>query len=456
MVESLDGYSRYYDGAQVAALERDTTGRYRGIGVVFRPPLDSARVLFALPGSPRTGRIAARGQDPRGGRRAERGAGRSGPAAGHRRVQRRHPGVGGSSALGRHAHPETGARRTRRPERAPRPACVDPTLGVGYLAITLVQPGDRRRVRCRGGVHLQLQGRGAGPRRARQPGRRAAFRRAHRQPLPRPRPDRLARRAAASPRATTRCPPRRRSSGTAAWWSWSMPSRPARAKCWRPRCRSTARAVLVGGKTYGKGMVQQVRAFGDGRCRGAADHGLLLHAGAHATSSARCRRAREHGLMPDVRVELPRGGRRPAGLSGALQPPESTLEELRGLGTRSRGSCRVPPLVRDAAIGGRPGPVPRRARRGARPSKSGAEGLVLGIESSCDETAAAVVRAGGRCSRRSSQARWTLHAPYGGVVPEIAGRSHLRAILPTVDRRARRSRGRARGPGAIAVTARPG
>jgi hypothetical protein len=52
MVESLDGYSRYYDGAQVAALERDTTGRYRGIGVVFRPPLDSARVLFALPGSP--------------------------------------------------------------------------------------------------------------------------------------------------------------------------------------------------------------------------------------------------------------------------------------------------------------------------------------------------------------------------------------------------------------------
>lgn len=59
--------------------------------------------------------------------------------------------------------------------------------------------------------------------------------------------------------------------------------------------------------------------------------------------------------------------------------------------------------------------------------------LVLGIESSCDETAAAVV-GGGREVRSSvvhSQA--AEHAVYGGVVPEIAGRSHLRAILPAID-----------------------
>ncbi|MEO6711184.1 MAG: S41 family peptidase [Planctomycetota bacterium] len=52
MVERLDDYSRYYDKSQIAALERDTTGYYRGIGVVFRPPLEEGRVLFTLPGSP--------------------------------------------------------------------------------------------------------------------------------------------------------------------------------------------------------------------------------------------------------------------------------------------------------------------------------------------------------------------------------------------------------------------
>jgi N6-L-threonylcarbamoyladenine synthase len=60
-------------------------------------------------------------------------------------------------------------------------------------------------------------------------------------------------------------------------------------------------------------------------------------------------------------------------------------------------------------------------------------GLILGIESSCDDTAAAVV-AGGRevlSSMVVSQA--AEHARFGGVVPEVAGRSHLRAILPVVD-----------------------
>jgi N6-L-threonylcarbamoyladenine synthase len=60
-------------------------------------------------------------------------------------------------------------------------------------------------------------------------------------------------------------------------------------------------------------------------------------------------------------------------------------------------------------------------------------GLVLGIETSCDETAAAVVRGGREVLSSVVASQVAEHARYGGVVPEIAGRSHLRAILPTID-----------------------
>lgn len=52
MLASLDRYSRYYDSAERDALERETSGRYEGIGVVFRPPVEAGQVLFCLPGSP--------------------------------------------------------------------------------------------------------------------------------------------------------------------------------------------------------------------------------------------------------------------------------------------------------------------------------------------------------------------------------------------------------------------
>ncbi|WP_287154554.1 tRNA (adenosine(37)-N6)-threonylcarbamoyltransferase complex transferase subunit TsaD [Candidatus Solincola tengchongensis] len=59
-------------------------------------------------------------------------------------------------------------------------------------------------------------------------------------------------------------------------------------------------------------------------------------------------------------------------------------------------------------------------------------GFILGIETSCDETSAAVVERGGRMLSlvTSSQAR--LHRKYGGVVPEVAGRAHLEALLPVI------------------------
>lgn len=82
--------------------------------------------------------------------------------------------------------------------------------------------------------------------------------------------------------------------------------------------------------------------------------------------------------------------------------------------------------------------------------------LILGLETSCDETAASVVE-GGRLVRSSVVAsQEDLHAEYGGVVPEIAGRAHVERLVPVV-RSALRQAGIAyRDLDAIAVGHRPG
>src|SRR5580698_3778656 len=59
-------------------------------------------------------------------------------------------------------------------------------------------------------------------------------------------------------------------------------------------------------------------------------------------------------------------------------------------------------------------------------------GLILGIETSCDETAAAVVERGERTLASVVASQIATHASYGGVVPELASREHLRAIVPVV------------------------
>ncbi|HEV8471161.1 MAG TPA: tRNA (adenosine(37)-N6)-threonylcarbamoyltransferase complex transferase subunit TsaD [Methylomirabilota bacterium] len=60
--------------------------------------------------------------------------------------------------------------------------------------------------------------------------------------------------------------------------------------------------------------------------------------------------------------------------------------------------------------------------------------VVLGIESSCDETAAAVLADGRRILSSVVASQDDVHAPYGGVVPELASRRHLEVIVPVVDR----------------------
>src|SRR5262245_36033015 len=75
----------------------------------------------------------------------------------------------------------------------------------------------------------------------------------------------------------------------------------------------------------------------------------------------------------------------------------------------------------------------RRRRRFADAAPLGPM-IVLGIESSCDETAAAVLE-DGRLMRSSVVASQdAVHAPYGGVVPELASRRHLEVIVPVVER----------------------
>ncbi|MGI9311783.1 MAG: tRNA (adenosine(37)-N6)-threonylcarbamoyltransferase complex transferase subunit TsaD [bacterium] len=79
---------------------------------------------------------------------------------------------------------------------------------------------------------------------------------------------------------------------------------------------------------------------------------------------------------------------------------------------------------------------------------------VLGIETSCDDTAAAIYdsASGALVHRLATQV--DLHAQYGGVVPELAARDHLKALLPLIDHLLRESGGGA--PDAVAYTAGPG
>ena len=59
---------------------------------------------------------------------------------------------------------------------------------------------------------------------------------------------------------------------------------------------------------------------------------------------------------------------------------------------------------------------------------------VLGIESSCDETAAAVLADGRRVLSSVVASQDALHAPYGGVVPELASRRHVEVIVPVIEK----------------------
>lgn len=367
MVESLDGYSRYYDGAQVAALERDTTGRYRGIGVVFRPPLDSARVLFALPGSP-ADRAGLRPGDKILAVDGVQSEELDGPAL------QRAIGESGSDTLELVVQARSGDTRTLRLERAElvdptvrHAQMLDPERGIAYLAITSFSketPAEFDRwvavLQAQGMRALVLDVRGnlGGV-------LHSAVRIANRF---------LDRGLIVSTEG--RGEPTRYDALRAEATLAALPlallvdaDTASASEVLAGAVQDHRRAVLVGGKTYGKGMVQQVRAFGDDEAEVRLTTGYY-YTPAHTNIERTVQKGREHGLMPDLRVELPREvAARVRAYLARYSPPESTLEELRAW-ERDEGIVLVPPLVRDAQLeaalalfrGERPGPQPLEKR----------------------------------------------------------------------------------------------
>jgi N6-L-threonylcarbamoyladenine synthase len=89
-------------------------------------------------------------------------------------------------------------------------------------------------------------------------------------------------------------------------------------------------------------------------------------------------------------------------------------------------------------------------------SRKPAPVLILGIETSCDETAAAVVEDGRRILSSVIASQTHLHRKYGGVVPEIACRAHIEAIVATVDEALARAAVTLDALHGVAVTNRPG
>ncbi|HIJ97360.1 MAG TPA: tRNA (adenosine(37)-N6)-threonylcarbamoyltransferase complex transferase subunit TsaD [Desulfuromonadales bacterium] len=82
--------------------------------------------------------------------------------------------------------------------------------------------------------------------------------------------------------------------------------------------------------------------------------------------------------------------------------------------------------------------------------------IVLAIESSCDETAAAVVRDGRQILSSVVSSQIAIHAPYGGVVPEIASRAHLESIAPVIGQALREAHCTMGDLEGVAVTRGPG
>ena len=82
--------------------------------------------------------------------------------------------------------------------------------------------------------------------------------------------------------------------------------------------------------------------------------------------------------------------------------------------------------------------------------------LILGIESSCDETAAAILEDGKRILSNVVASQVNVHKKYGGVVPELASRHHLENIVPVVRASFEDAKVSPNQLGGIAVTQGPG
>ena len=96
------------------------------------------------------------------------------------------------------------------------------------------------------------------------------------------------------------------------------------------------------------------------------------------------------------------------------------------------------------------------AREQAERLRAAGHATILAIESSCDETAAAIVRDGRQVISSVISSQIPLHAMYGGVVPEIASRAHVESVDPVVDEALKKADMRLEDVDAVAVTYGPG
>ena len=210
--------------------------------------------------------------------------------------------------------------------------------------------------------------------------------------------------------------------------------------------KDLGRAILVGETTFGKGSVQSVMQLPDGSALRLTtakyytpshqvihEHGVTPNI--HATLTAEEERLlmlsrREDLLNDDEKKELagfrdPQLDRAVDALKGVMIYAERTGQKTVSLKGRKPETARC--------NDGGPGSPTRQP-----PLVPTASPVVLAIETSCDETAVAVLRAPGELLASEVASQIELHNRFGGVVPEVASRNHLLALRPLIERAAGR------------------
>ena len=82
--------------------------------------------------------------------------------------------------------------------------------------------------------------------------------------------------------------------------------------------------------------------------------------------------------------------------------------------------------------------------------------IILGIETSCDETAISIVENGSKLLSNVIRSQVEIHAQYGGIVPEVASRAHVAAIIPALQQALNNANVKIEEVDKIAVTFGPG
>ena len=346
MLASLDPYSRYYTRTELAAMERETSGRYRGIGVVFARPTQEGRVLFAMPDSP---------------------AARAGIDVGDRFLEVDGVEVAGLEVGGLHAllaEQGEGPLRLRVVSRAGlerelelvRAELVDPTVrhvdlldperGLGYLAIqsfSLETPAEfdaavsELRQRGMTGLVVDVRGNLGGV-------LRSAVTLANR----------FVREGLIVSQEGRGDPVLYKASASEAWYV-DLPLvvlidglSASASEVFAAALQEHRAAVVVGSPSYGKGVVQEVRRLED---QGAVKlTTAYYYTPAHRNLERTVEDAWDAGLHPDLQVELNElEAQRLHQQLATYSPPPGSLDRIRAWEAEERREL-LPPYARDAQL----------------------------------------------------------------------------------------------------------